>query len=257
MWAVYLARLMCMQRSLSEARWPSCSFSRWRSCRVGGVSLEQLTIEASELSRRYGRRWVVRRINARFESGSFSLFVGPNGAGKTTLFRLLAGMLRPTEGEVVVREAGTGRDLEASEIRRYVALLGHEPGCYAELSGAENLKLFAGLYGQPDDEKTLEAVLNRVGLGGVGLRPTSAYSRGMLQRLGLARLIIQDARIWLMDEPTTGLDHMGRDLLRTVLTEARERGCTLVAITHDAPSFGEDIDQIHRLERGRLIEGGS
>ena len=221
------------------------------------MSVDRLTIEASALSRRYGRRWVVRRIDARFEPGTLSLFVGPNGAGKTTLFRLLAGTLRATEGEVLIREADTDRDLEPAEVRRYLALLGHEPGCYAELSGPENLKLFAGLYGQPDDEKTLEQILDRVGLGGVGIRPTSAYSRGMLQRLGLARLIVQDARIWLMDEPTTGLDEAGRALLRDVLGEARERGRTLVAITHDVASFGDGLDQVHRLERGRLVEGAS
>lgn len=221
------------------------------------MSVERLTMEARVLSRRYGRRWVVRRLDATFEPGTLSLFVGPNGAGKTTLFRLLAGTLRATDGEVLIRDAETERPLEAAEIRRYVALLGHEPGCYAELSGPENLKLFAGLYGRPDDPDSLEAVLRRVGLGGVGIRPTSAYSRGMLQRLGLARLIVQDARVWLMDEPTTGLDESGRALLRDVLREARGLGRTLVAITHDVASFGEDLDRVYRLERGRLLEDAS
>ena len=210
-------------------------------------------MDATNLSRRYGRRWVVRRVSARFEPGTVSLFMGPNGAGKTTLFRLLAGTLRATEGTVTVSDATSGRPLEVEEIRRYVALLGHEPGCYAELSGSENLRLFAGLYGRPDDDETLEKILTRVGLGGVGMRPTSAYSRGMLQRLGLARLIVQDARIWLMDEPTTGLDEAGRALLRDVLSEARGRGRTLVAITHDATSFGEGVDHVYSLQRGRLV----
>jgi heme ABC exporter ATP-binding subunit CcmA len=221
------------------------------------VSAERLAMDASDLSRRYGRRWVVRRVSARFEPGTVSLFVGPNGAGKTTLFRLLAGTLRATEGTVTISDVAGERPLDIEEIRRSVALLGHEPGCYAELSGPENLKLFAGLYGRPDDDETLDKILTRVGLGGVGIRPTSAYSRGMLQRLGLARLIVQDARIWLMDEPTTGLDEAGRALLRDVLQEARERGRTLIAITHDVSSFGDGVDRVYSLERGRLVGGES
>ncbi len=217
------------------------------------MSVDRLIMDAMNLSRRYGRRWVVRRVSARFEPGTMSLFVGPNGAGKTTLFRLLAGTLRATEGTVTVSDAASERALEVQESRRYVALLGHEPGCYAELSGPENLKLFAGLYGRPDDDENLEKILSRVGLGGVGMRPVSAYSRGMLQRLGLARLIVQDARIWLMDEPTTGLDKAGRALLRDVLSEARERGRTLIAITHDVTSFGDGVDHVYSLERGRLV----
>ncbi len=218
------------------------------------MSVERLVMEASEISRRFGRRWAVRRVSATLSPGTMSLFVGPNGAGKTTLFRLLAGTLRASEGEVLIREADTGRLLEIAELRRYLALLGHEPGCYGDLSGLENLKLFAGLYGRPGDKAILEGVLERVGLKGVGVRPASAYSRGMLQLLGLARLIVQDARIWLMDEPTTGLDEAGRALLRDVLQEARDRGCTLVAITHDVASFGGDLDAVYHLERGRLVE---
>lgn len=213
-------------------------------------------MEASDLSRRYGRRWVVRRVSARFEPGTVSLFVGPNGAGKTTLFRLLAGTLRATEGTVTVSDVLDDRPMEPDELRRCVALLGHDPGCYAELSGPENLKLFAGLYGRPDDDQTLQEILTRVGLGDVGIRPTSAYSRGMLQRLGLARLLVQDARVWLMDEPTTGLDESGRALLRDVLKEARERGRTLIAITHDVSSFGDGVDRVYALERGRLLGDG-
>jgi heme ABC exporter ATP-binding subunit CcmA len=214
-------------------------------------------MEAVDLSRRYGRRWVVRHVSAGFEPGTLSLFIGANGAGKTTLLRLLAGTLRPTDGEVRLSGNALGTAANPAEARRSVALLGHEPGCYAELSGPENLALFAGLYDRPRDPATLRSHLERVGLGGVGARPTSAYSRGMLQRLGLARILVQDAAIWLLDEPTTGLDEAGRALLREVLGEARSHGRTIVAITHDVASFGDTVDHVHRLERGRLVEGGS
>jgi heme ABC exporter ATP-binding subunit CcmA len=221
------------------------------------VSAEAFTLEAVDLSRRYGRRWVVRHVGARFEAGTLSLFVGANGAGKTTLLRMLAGTLRPTDGEVRVAGHALGESPDPAESRRSVALLGHEPGCYADLSGSENLALFAGLYDRPRDPATLEAHLERVGLGGVGRRPTSAYSRGMLQRLGLARILVQDASIWLMDEPTTGLDEAGRTFLRDVFREARSHGRTIVAITHDVGSFGDTVDHVYRLERGRLVEGAS
>lgn len=212
-------------------------------------------LAAHDLSRRYGRIWAVRHVSLAFAPGSVNLIVGHNGSGKTTLIQILAGASRPTEGHTTV----FGHDIHSptgqATARQRVAYLGHKAGVYAELTGMENLLFFASLYRQKMDHAELEARLDRVGLGHAKNRPVSTYSRGMIQRLSLARIDVQGARIWLLDEPMTGLDDAGRAAFVARVRGARDEGVCVVAITHDPALFSDVTDQTFTLKNGRLQAG--
>lgn len=206
---------------------------------------------AVDLSRRFGRQWAVRRVSARFEAGTVTALLGDNGAGKSTLLSLLAGLQRPDEGHVNIMGTSAAGFLPV-ELRRQIAHLGHLPFVYTDLTGRENVAFFERLY----DRKAPPDLLARVGLAEAADRPARGYSRGMVQRLALARIVLQDAPIWLLDEPTTGLDVHGLALLRDLLAGARKAGRTLIAITHDLEALGP-IDQMLCLNRGRPQQRGA
>ena len=207
------------------------------------------SLTTRDVSRRFGRTWALRRFSADFHPGSLSLVVGHNGSGKSTLVRLLGGILRPTEGTIEVM----GHPLEHERTSRsHIAYLGHEPGVYGELTGLENLQFFARLYGQPSSETMCRELLDRFALSRALKRPVRTYSRGMTQRLALARMQVQGAAIWLLDEPMTGLDTAGRELFIEWLYEAKQQGKTIVTITHSTDLLEPAADRVLMLESGRL-----
>ncbi len=210
-------------------------------------------IAVEAVSRRFGRHWAVRRVTARLEAGAVHVVIGHNGAGKSTLLGLLAGAMRPTEGSIRVR----GVDLQEADgdLRSCVAWLPHRPFVYPDLTGRESLRFAANLYGRRPDEASLDALLERVHLSAAGHRKVRTYSRGMTQRLALAAVLAQEADIWLLDEPATGLDEAGRALLLELLEQARDRGVCVVVVTHDPSAYAPVRDALYRLERGRLMPG--
>lgn len=203
-------------------------------------------LAAVDVSRRFGRQWAVRKVSATFAAGTVTALVGDNGAGKSTLLSMLAGLMRPDEGHVMVMGQPVVGFLPPT-LRRQIAHLGHAPFVYPDLTGRENVIFFERLY----DRQAPPDLLAKVGLAEAADRPVRGYSRGMVQRLALSRVVLQDAPIWLLDEPTTGLDVHGLALLRELLGAAKAAGKTLVAITHDLDALGP-IDQMIRLHRGRL-----
>lgn len=179
-------------------------------------------IRARALERRYGPKRVLRGLDLDVEQGAFVLVTGPNGSGKTTLLRLVAGLAAPTGGELVV-EAERGE----------LGFLGHEPLVYRELTALENLSLYARLYRVPESRERIGMLLERFGLWGARNERAGAYSRGMMQRLALCRTFLHEPSLLLLDEPFSGLDAEGSDLLDRELVERRGRATFLVA-THDA-----------------------
>jgi heme ABC exporter ATP-binding subunit CcmA len=211
------------------------------------------SLKVHDLSRRFGRIWAVRQVSGNFYPGTVTMVVGHNGSGKSTLMQLLAGVLQPTEGSITVH----GHTLDGTATsRRQVAYLGHQPGIYGELNALENLDFFASLYGQELRTEHSEKILDRFALGRARKRPASTYSRGMLQRLALARIAVQGSNIWLLDEPMTGLDSAGREIFLSWLQEAKGAGKTVVTITHASAVVEPVVDQVLALESGRL-KGGS
>jgi len=201
-------------------------------------------VACSGLVRRFGERLVLDRLDMRVGAGERLLLTGPNGSGKTTLLRVIATVLRPQGGQVHV----WGRPLpgEARRVRADIGYVGHEPLVYPALTVGENLALYASLYGVGDER--IGEVLDRVGLAARRRDPVADLSRGMRQRLALARATLHRPALLLLDEPTAGLDHDGRERLRQLL--AAHTGAAVIA-THEPEWFGQLAGGALRLEAGR------
>jgi ABC-type multidrug transport system ATPase subunit len=178
-------------------------------------------IRARGLSRRFGQKRVVDRLDLDLEDGGFLVLTGPNGSGKTTLLRLCAGLLAPTGGELRV-EADRGA----------IGFLAHDPLVYRELTPIENLDLYGRLYRVPERRERIGMLLERFGLWDVRNERSGSFSRGMLQRLALCRTLLHEPDLLLLDEPFNALDAGGTELLARELEELRGRRTFLVA-THD------------------------
>jgi heme exporter protein A len=178
-------------------------------------------IFARSLEKRYGARRVLRGIDLDVERGGFALVTGPNGSGKTTLLRLVVGLIAPTAGELEV-------DAERSQL----GFLAHEPLVYRELTGSENLLLFARLYRVAEPRERVGMLLERFGLWDARNDRVSSYSRGMQQRLALCRVLLHDPSLLVLDEPFSALDSEGAALLERELRE-RRGGATFLVATHE------------------------
>ena len=147
---------------------------------------------------------------------------------------------------------GGARAGDDDGLRRAIGVIAHESLCYGDLTGRENLEFFARLYDVADARKRTAELLARVGLAEAAARPARTYSRGMLQRLAVARALVHQPQLLLADEPFTGLDRGGVELLATLLEEERARGCILVVVTHDFEAVAPLIDRVVVLARGRI-----
>jgi heme ABC exporter ATP-binding subunit CcmA len=198
---------------------------------------------------------VLTGINYCLPSGRTLVLLGPNGAGKTTLLRVLATLTKPSEGRVLVGSADVVRD--AGEVRRLIGYVGHQPMVYAELTGIENLLFFARVYGLPDGPARAERLLTRVGLRAKARDRVATYSRGQVQRLALARGLLHEPRLLLLDEPETGLDTDAISLLAELLGERREAGLSTIFTTHQVEQGLVASDEALALVRGRVAYGGA
>jgi ABC-type multidrug transport system ATPase subunit len=201
-----------------------------------------------EITKHYGRFAALRGVNADFTPGKLYVILGENGAGKSTLLRIIAGLLEPTRGEV--RVLGTSK---LREVAMRVGYMGHAPLLYDELDAMENLRYFAGLYGIKDDA-LCATVLGRVGLDASLKRRVGQYSQGMKQRTSLARAILHDPEILLLDEPFSNVDvNSARDMAR-LLGAMRDQGKTIFVVTHQAPVMQPVCDECVVITNGRLTQ---
>ena len=186
-------------------------------------------LTASGLQKRFGARRVLRGLDLAVEDGEVVLLQGENGAGKSTLLRILATLDRADSGEAEVDGFPLG---DGVEVRSRIGFTGHRPGFYGELSGRENLALWARLHQLPEHGTNIDAILERVGLKSFSNDRTGIYSRGMLQRLALARAALHRPTTLLLDEPFAALDGDGRELLRTLIAEWRADNCAVLVVAH-------------------------
>ena len=200
----------------------------------------------------YGDYPALREVSFNVERGSCLALLGRNGAGKTTLLRILAGLSKTARGSVTI----LGADARAEETRRQIGVLGHGIGIYDELSALENLSLFARLYGLDNPKKTAMEWLDRTGLARVSDGLVREFSRGMRQRLAVARAFIHHPSLLLLDEPFTALDDRAIAVLQELLNDARSEGCTIIMSTHQLREALELASDVALINRGRLAFRG-
>jgi heme exporter protein A len=204
------------------------------------------------VSKYYGHFPALREIQLQVEPGSTVALLGRNGAGKTTLLRIIAGLSKSSQGSVTIQ----GADVRQPSNRRRIGVLGHGISLYDELSATENLVLFARLYGLPDPEKRALAWLERTGLERVRDGLVREFSRGMRQRLAVARAFLHDPEVLLFDEPFTALDDRAIAVLQSLLAEAHARGRTIVLSTHQLREALDIATHVALIRRGQLAFSG-
>jgi len=208
-------------------------------------------IQIQGLAKSFGHTFALQGVDLEVAQGEFLTIVGPNGAGKTTLLRILATLLRPTRGLVHI----DGLDLasRSSEIRRRIGFVSHQSLVYANLTAEENLRFYGRIYDVPVLEERVGMLLNLVGLEGRRHDRARTLSRGMQQRLSIARALIHQPSVMLLDEPYTGLDQqateMLRQLLQSIITESR----TVLMTTHNLERALELCDRLAILAKGRIV----
>ncbi|HBY62096.1 MAG TPA: heme ABC exporter ATP-binding protein CcmA [Solibacterales bacterium] len=205
-------------------------------------------IAAQDVWKFYGDYPALRGITFEVRQGEALALLGRNGAGKTTLLRILAGLSTPGRGKVTI-EGGTPR---AQQTRRHIGLLGHGIAVYDELSALENLRLFARFYGLPDPDRAAFQWLERTGLERVRDGLVREFSRGMRQRLAVARAFLHSPSILLLDEPFTALDDRAIAVLQGLLREAQSRGATIVMSTHQLREALELASHVALINKGKL-----
>ena len=221
--------------------------------RDGAAGPAAPAIEARGLTKSYRGVVAVDDVSFSLAPGSRTALLGANGAGKSTLLATLATLISPTEGSAAIGGEPVAEAPPA--LRRQVGFMGHLPMLYEELTPAENLRFFARLYDVEDGAERAEELLRAVGLWTRRDEPTSVLSRGMHQRLALARAVLHRPRVLLLDEPETGLDADGLELLDRLAL--RCEGVTVLAATHRAERVGRWATGRLVLDRGRVVEGGA
>lgn len=208
-------------------------------------------LEMRGIKKSFGLKPVLRGIDLMLYCGERMALVGANGAGKTTLLRILAGLTRADAGNVRIDTYDLGKD--AQQIRHLVGFVAHQPYLYDELTARENLLFFARMYAVKNAQVRANELLQRVGLAKRAQERVSALSRGQVQRLALARALLHSPELLLLDEPDTGLDEQGNELLGTLIAEQTEKGSTTIFSTHHLERALELSDRIIILHRGRIV----
>jgi heme exporter protein A len=218
-----------------------------------GASLGALVLE--KVGKTYAGRRALVDVSATFAPGQVSAVLGPNGAGKTTLLGILSTLVPPTTGQVRWRARWGDVALDrVSQARARIGYVGHDPGLYGDLTARENLALFAELYGLPRPAARADAMLARVGLGDAARdAPARTFSRGMSQRLALARALLHEPELLLFDEPSSALDPAGAAWLEAELRAERDAGRVVVLVTHDLDAAAAVAEHVLVLRRGRVV----
>lgn len=207
-------------------------------------------IEIRDLVKTFGARMVLRGISLHIEAGEFVGLLGPNGAGKTTLMNIIATLSRPDVGSIHI--GGLDLTRSGAHIRRYLGYVSHKPLLYEDLTAWQNLQFYARMYDVESAPTRLEEVLTQVGLWPRRHDPVRTFSRGMQQRLALARAILHDPPVLLLDEPDTGLDQEANDLLRRLLESIEVSRRTVLMTTHNLERSVALSNRVLILANGKI-----
>jgi heme exporter protein A len=202
------------------------------------------------IHKRFGRKRILRGVDLAVTRGEVVALLGPNGAGKTTLMSIICGLTKPDRGEIELGGASLQRS--GHEIRRYIGLVTHAPLLYDNLSAEENLRFFAKMYDMVDAESRIEAVLRAVELWPRRRDIVRTYSRGMTQRLSIARAVLHSPPVLLLDEPDTGLDQESSQMLRDLVRQLGAADRAILLTTHNLDRAVEWADSVCLLANGKI-----
>lgn len=204
-------------------------------------------VMVQDLTKQFGRFAALRGVTANFLAGHLYAILGDNGAGKTTLLRTLAGLTQPTRGKISIM----GKD-DLRSVRTQIGYMAHPSLLYDEMTGMENLLYFSRLYEIRGEERSRE-VIARVGLDATLGRPVGQYSQGMRQRMSLARALLHDPKVLLLDEPFSNVDvHSAREMTK-LLGQMRDTGKTILVVTHQARLLEGTADEFVWMQAGKLV----
>jgi ABC-2 type transport system ATP-binding protein len=212
-------------------------------------------IRAEKLTKRFGDHVALEDLDLDVPEGEVFGLLGPNGAGKTTALRLLTGLVAPTSGRATI--AGASVAAESESVRARIGLLTETPGLYPRLDAVENLIFFAEIYDVPNAHAKIEALLKRLELWDRRKEAAGALSKGMRQKLALARALLHDPKVVFLDEPTSALDPASAKVVRALIGELKQEGRTIVLCTHNLDEADRLADRIGVLRKGRLVHVGT
>ena len=220
-----------------------------------------MQIELEQIGKTYdGQDWAVRDLSLQIPSGSIFGLIGPNGAGKSTALRMVATVMDPSEGKIAYdgQTAGQGQALRTPELRRRIGFLGDGNPLYKHMNPTDYLRFFGQCFRLPARrlEAAIEQVLVTFDLVGKANTPAGELSKGMRQRLLIARCLLHEPSLLILDEPADGLDPRGRNDLRRILGRVREQGVTVIISSHILRELDDLCDQVAIMQRGRLVVGG-
>ncbi|GAM15175.1 heme ABC exporter ATP-binding protein CcmA [Mesobacillus selenatarsenatis] len=208
-------------------------------------------LELKKMTKMLGDKLVLRNITLSLEKGEILAVIGPNGAGKSTFFKCTVGLLEPTSGEIYLD--GSLVKKNSPQVKQRIGFLGHESFLYNNLSPLENLKFYGKLYKVKDLDRKANELLKEVGLYLFRDMPIRSFSRGMMQRLAIARVLLPDPDILMLDEPHTGLDQEAVTLLNNIIKNKRYSGTSILIISHDFEQVHALADRVAVLRKGKIV----
>jgi heme exporter protein A len=209
-------------------------------------------IEIKKLTKQADNKLILRGVDLSIKKGETVAILGPNGAGKSTLLKVLATLIKPTSGRVLVNDM----DLKKNhiQIKKIMGYLPHSSLLYDHYSPLENLVFFGNIYGLKNVEQRAVELVKEVGLSFFLNEPVKNFSRGMIQRIAIARAIVHEPEILLLDEPHTGLDQGAISILNNVILAMKQKGTTTLMVTHDFKQAAEICDRIIIVKNGKIVD---
>lgn len=209
-------------------------------------------IEIKKLTKQADNKLILRGVDLSIHKGETVGILGPNGAGKSTLLKVLASLIKPTSG--IIKINGLDLKKDSLEIKKILGYLPHSSLLYDHYSPLENLVFFGNIYGVKNVEQKAAELVKEVGLSFFLNEPVKNFSRGMIQRIAIARAIIHEPEVLLLDEPHTGLDQGAIAILNNVILSMKEKGTTTLMVTHDFKQAAEICDRIVIVKNGKIVD---